>query len=56
MATMIDTKICDICGKTVDPPGGKTCELGHFTCRSCVMGGPSPQPRKYCLLCHTTMQ
>ncbi len=55
MVSKIDTKICDICGKTVDPSGGKSCELGHFTCQSCVTGGPSPQPRKYCMLCHTVM-
>lgn len=52
----MDTRICDICGKTVDAAGGKTCELEHFICRACVTGGPAPEPRKYCLLCHTPMQ
>ena len=27
---------CDACGKEKELQGGKTCEKGHFICKSCV--------------------
>ncbi len=29
-------RICDKCGKKKDVQGGKTCENGHFICKTCV--------------------
>ena len=55
MATEVDTKLCDVCGKPGEVRGGKTCELGHFLCGNCVSGGSLPEPRKYCILCHTPL-
>lgn len=55
MTTKMDTKICDICGNRVDQAAGKTCQLGHFICGSCVTSGALPAPRKYCTLCHTLL-
>lgn len=32
-------RICDSCGKKRSVQGGKTCERGHFICKSCVYSG-----------------
>jgi hypothetical protein len=29
-------RICDSCGKEKEVRGGKTCEQGHFICKTCV--------------------
>ena len=29
-------RICDSCGKEKDIMGGKTCQEGHFICKTCV--------------------
>jgi transposase-like protein len=29
-------RICDSCGKEKEKLGGKTCEQGHFICKTCV--------------------
>ena len=43
-------RVCDVCGKTKEVSGGKTCEKGHFVCSSCAdMGWGSK--RKQCPLC-----
>ena len=55
MATEVDTKQCDVCGKPSEGRGGRTCELGHFLCGTCVSGGSLPEPRKYCILCDTPL-
>ena len=47
-------RICDSCGKERDVKGGKTCEKGHFICKSCVWSAPAivpPAERKACPLC-----
>lgn len=45
-------RICDVCGKEKDVDGGKTCEKGHFICKSCSYehGLLGPSAKKYCPL------
>jgi hypothetical protein len=33
---MAAQRTCDVCGETKDLHGGKTCEKGHFVCKTCV--------------------
>jgi hypothetical protein len=32
-------RVCDVCGKKKDIEGGKTCEKGHFICKSDIYSG-----------------
>lgn len=32
-------RTCDSCGKRRSVEGGRTCERGHFLCKSCVYSG-----------------
>jgi hypothetical protein len=50
----VPRRICDSCGEEKDVAGGKTCENGHFICKSCVWSAPAllgPGERKQCPLC-----
>jgi hypothetical protein len=40
---------CDICGENKDVYGGKICQNGHFTCKSCYW-------TTYCKICHTELK
>ena len=51
MVNILGARICDNCGKRTVPVGAKTCQIGHFICRSCLNRGPLPVPRRYCLVC-----
>ena len=43
---------CDNCGHDRDTSGGKTCEKGHFICKSCVYSGVIfIDERAHCPLC-----
>ncbi|MDD3427852.1 MAG: hypothetical protein PHR42_02795 [Caldisericia bacterium] len=53
-------RICDCCGKKKDVEGGKTCENGHFICKSCVYEligflGIGPV-RTTCPICHKPLR
>jgi len=54
----MSTRICDKCGKSKDISGGKTCENGHFICKSCVWetSGFLSGPRESCPLCHKKLK
>jgi hypothetical protein len=43
-------RTCDACGSEKDVSGGKTCERGHFICRSCLDLGFFGGTRKKCPL------
>ena len=45
------TKICDVCGKEKEVKGGRTCEKGHFICRSHVGVGIFSDGIKQCPIC-----
>jgi len=50
-------RICDVCGKNKDLEGGKTCEKGHFVCRSCVdIGMIGYKSRDVCPICKTKLR
>ena len=51
MVNILGARMCDNCGKWTDPAGAKSCEIGHFICRSCLNSGPLPVSRRYCLVC-----
>jgi hypothetical protein len=48
-------RICDACGKRKTIRGGKTCDRGHFICKSCVWKSRglffAPIERESCPLC-----
>lgn len=50
-------RTCDVCGKTRDVQGGKTCEKGHFVCKDCVYGGGFfPSEKKSCPICQKPLR
>lgn len=49
-------RICDACGKNKELEGGKTCEKGHFICRSCRNIGVFDSGRKTCPICKTKLK
>jgi hypothetical protein len=51
-------RTCDKCGKEKDVNGGKTCEKGHFICKSCVRetAGIFSSERSSCPLCHKKLR
>ena len=54
----MSTRICDKCGKPKEVSGGKTCEKGHFICKSCVSEtiGVFSGAREICPLCHKKLR
>lgn len=46
-------RICDACGEEKDVEGGKTCEKGHYICKSCSHnhGLFGPSSKTACPLC-----
>lgn len=44
-------RTCDRCGNSRELKGGKTCERGHFICRSCAYHVSSS-----CSLCGTKLK
>jgi len=46
-------RICDACGENKDIHDGKTCESGHFICKSCkwISGLIGRDIRKKCPVC-----
>jgi rubrerythrin len=49
-------RVCDACGKSKDISEGKTCENGHFICKSCRYTGVWANDRKDCPLCKTKLK
>lgn len=49
----MSARTCDSCGEWKDLEAGKTCETGHFVCKSCVWkpAGIFAGPLKNCPLC-----
>jgi len=43
---------CDICGQNKDVYGGKICQSGHFTCKSCYYSNGVT----YCQICQTELK
>jgi hypothetical protein len=50
-------RLCDVCGKDKDVAGGKTCQKGHFICKTCVYSGVIIiSEKKYCPLDETALK
>lgn len=49
-------RICDACGNERSVKGGKTCENGHFICRTCLDMGLFGGTRKQCPLCEKRLK
>jgi hypothetical protein len=50
-------RICSACGHEKNISGGKTCEKGHFICKSCVYSGVIIiDERKVCPVCEKPLR
>lgn len=52
-------RVCDSCGKKRSLEGGKSCEKGHFICKTCVYQGSGilfTREKKTCPLCKTRLK
>jgi len=49
-------RTCDACGKNKELQGGKTCDKGHFICRSCLNLGVFSFGRSTCPICKTKLK